>query len=452
LVSTKVIAAVAVVVIVAVAGAWWFLQPKEPEVMDPIKIGFLAGLTGPTALPAQSLRNGLMLAAEQINDMGGILNHPVELYIRDTRGMTEYGLTAVDKLIYDDEVDMIIGTYRSGVCLAVLDPIVVEGQLIFINTGSSSPTIPQHTIDDYDTYKYLFMIHRSVNGTADLYDSPRYEFWNELGQTYLGRAPRIYNILERLTWQLTQWEQKSVPYFERLGIEYEVAWTPEVVTDYTSYILAAQEWGADIIHGGGSAAAGIIWTKNTYDMQVDVPCEVPDIVSTRYEAFDETDSKCIYATGTYSAGRFPFSNKTLQFYDDYSVMFGFDPMWNAQASYDALFFVKKAVEDVGYIDPADLRNRDSGYQDILVDAMEDAHITGSGGDVKMTSSHTNFWGPQFYYSGMSQWQWTNEATGEADIHIIYPDVYVDRGMEFDIPVGEWKPAPWLKDEWQTKLS
>jgi branched-chain amino acid transport system substrate-binding protein len=441
-----------VVVIVAVAGAWWFLQPKEPEVLEPIKIGFLAGLTGPTALPAQSLRNGLMLATEHVNEMGGILGHEVELYIRDTRGMTEYGLTAVDKLIYDDEVDMIIGTYRSGVCLAVLDPIVVEGQLMFINVGSSSPTIPQHTLDDYDTYKYLFNLHRSVNGTADLYDSPVYEFWYALGREYLGRTPRIYNILERLTWQLTQWEQKSVPYFDRLGIEYEVAWTPEVVTDYTSYILAAQEWGADIIHGGGSAAAGIIWAKNTYDMQVEVPCQVPNIVSTRFEAFDETDGKCIHGTGPYMAGRFPFSNKTLEFYDEYNVMFGFDPMWNAQASYDSLFMVKEGVEAVGYIEPADLRNRDSGYQDILVEAMERVHFTGVGGDVEMTSSHCNFWDKDHYYGGMSQWQWVNEAAGTADLHIIFPETFVQRGQDAGIPVGDWIPAPWYKDEWQSKIS
>ena len=50
------------------------------------RIGAAEALSGPAAQYGQSIRNGLELAAEQINAAGGINSNPVTLVIEDEQG------------------------------------------------------------------------------------------------------------------------------------------------------------------------------------------------------------------------------------------------------------------------------------------------------------------------------------------------------------------------------
>ena len=62
---------------------------KEPE---PIRIGFLGGLTTRAAGLSTSGRDGFLLAIEEINARGGINNRKVEGLVQDTRMHNETAL------------------------------------------------------------------------------------------------------------------------------------------------------------------------------------------------------------------------------------------------------------------------------------------------------------------------------------------------------------------------
>ena len=51
----------------------------------PVKIGFLGGLTGPTADLGVAGRDSTLLAVEQLNQRGGLRGKPVELVAFDDR-------------------------------------------------------------------------------------------------------------------------------------------------------------------------------------------------------------------------------------------------------------------------------------------------------------------------------------------------------------------------------
>ena len=61
---------------------------------EPIKIGYLATLTGEGATWGAHERDGAILAVEEINAAGGLLGRPLELVTYDVRGRAEDAINA----------------------------------------------------------------------------------------------------------------------------------------------------------------------------------------------------------------------------------------------------------------------------------------------------------------------------------------------------------------------
>lgn len=79
----------------------------------PISIGMAAPLTGNGASFGLSQRDGVMLAIAEINQAGGINGRRVELIVEDTKTEPPVAVTAVNKLIYQYKVPVIIGSAAS---------------------------------------------------------------------------------------------------------------------------------------------------------------------------------------------------------------------------------------------------------------------------------------------------------------------------------------------------
>ncbi|MDR1978131.1 MAG: ABC transporter substrate-binding protein [Synergistaceae bacterium] len=123
---------------------------------DPIKIGYLATLTGEGATWGQHERDAAMLAVKEINEKGGLLGRPVELICYDIKGKPEDAVNAIRKLIFDDKVVAVGGSNYSGIQLAVA-PIADKEQVPVVSSSATNPTV---TVDP-DTGKvrpYMFRI------------------------------------------------------------------------------------------------------------------------------------------------------------------------------------------------------------------------------------------------------------------------------------------------------
>ncbi len=103
---------IAAVVLSAACGA-----EKTPQSQG-VKVGFYGALTGPTATFAISGRNGVLLAADEINRAGGVLGRPIEILSEDDRGEAAEAASAVSKLITRDHVVALIGEQASSRSLA----------------------------------------------------------------------------------------------------------------------------------------------------------------------------------------------------------------------------------------------------------------------------------------------------------------------------------------------
>src|SRR3982074_137301 len=92
---------------------------------DPIRIGWMASLTGPLATAAIGINAGVKFAVDEINASGGINGRKLELLTRDTAGDPNKAATFAQQLVHADKVDIIIGPVNSGEALATV-PLVAR--------------------------------------------------------------------------------------------------------------------------------------------------------------------------------------------------------------------------------------------------------------------------------------------------------------------------------------
>ena len=112
--------------VVLAAVASFFAWGSEGLAAEPIRIGYIATLTGEGATWGQHEHDGALLAIKEINARGGVLGRPLELVCYDVKGKPEEGVSAIRRLIYEDKVVAIGGCNYSGIQIAVA-PIADKG-------------------------------------------------------------------------------------------------------------------------------------------------------------------------------------------------------------------------------------------------------------------------------------------------------------------------------------
>jgi branched-chain amino acid transport system substrate-binding protein len=121
---------------------------------DTIKIGGIAPLSPPGGVQTGvSLRDGMIVAVNEINDKGGLLGRKVELFIEDTSGVPEKGVAAYERLTSKEKVVAITGSAHSAVCSAV-GPVAKRTKVPFIAgecwsdnvTGAQIPQVFRVTV------------------------------------------------------------------------------------------------------------------------------------------------------------------------------------------------------------------------------------------------------------------------------------------------------------------
>lgn len=85
---------------------------------ETIKVGLSGPFTGGSSPMGISMRDGIRLAASEINAKGGVLGRKIELIERDDEGKNERGAQVVQELINKEKVVAGIGVVNTGVALA----------------------------------------------------------------------------------------------------------------------------------------------------------------------------------------------------------------------------------------------------------------------------------------------------------------------------------------------
>lgn len=111
---------------------------KEKE---PIRIGVVGPMTGSAAMNGQFMRQAVDLATEEVNASGGVLGRSVKIYYEDDQATPNLALNAVNKQIFGNKVDALIGPHHSSNVLAV-EKLVQENKVVLLS-GATSPKIKE---------------------------------------------------------------------------------------------------------------------------------------------------------------------------------------------------------------------------------------------------------------------------------------------------------------------
>ena len=132
---------------------------------DPIPVGYLPALTGPSSSTGIGINRGIQLAVKEINDAGGIDGRPLELITRDTQSDPTKAVNGAAELTHGQKVSVVFGPVNSGELLAVV-PILAR-----TNTPQVHPCWVD-TLTDVQKYPMCFRnapTNQQIGGAANRY-------------------------------------------------------------------------------------------------------------------------------------------------------------------------------------------------------------------------------------------------------------------------------------------
>lgn len=150
--STRIIILV-VIVLAAIAG-FFLLRPGKPQgETQPFVIGVINPTTGPFGAYGGPVRDGVLLAVDDVNAGGGVGGRKLELVMEDDGGDPKKSVNAFSKLATVSKVPVVIGPLSSGASMATA-PLADQYKVVQISTLAG-------TIDLTKAGDFVFRIYPS---------------------------------------------------------------------------------------------------------------------------------------------------------------------------------------------------------------------------------------------------------------------------------------------------
>ena len=145
------VASLALVAVGALALASCGSKPSEEAANDdgPLVIGVSLPLTGDFSQPGSEAERGYQVWADMVNADGGILGRDVELKITDDASNQDTVVSDYTKLITQDKVDLVLGTFSSLLNYPA-SAVAEKNGMVFVEPAGGAPDM--FTRD----FKYLF--------------------------------------------------------------------------------------------------------------------------------------------------------------------------------------------------------------------------------------------------------------------------------------------------------
>nr|WP_092947426.1 ABC transporter substrate-binding protein [Roseateles sp. YR242] len=131
------------------------------QAADPIKIGVSGPFTGGSSSMGVSMRDGVRLAAQEINAAGGVLGRQIQLIERDDEAKNERGVQIAQELINREKVAATVGFINTGVALAA-QRFYQEAKIPVMNNVATGSVITQQFANQPDNYVFRNAAHDSI--------------------------------------------------------------------------------------------------------------------------------------------------------------------------------------------------------------------------------------------------------------------------------------------------
>lgn len=222
------------------------------DAAEPYRLGVALGFTGTGATYSKEGLEGIKVAVEEINAKGGMLGkHPIELFIKDTYTNAEVALIEARRLISENRVHAIVGTYSSATALAI-KPLCLDNQVLHIATISNSEDITRVNFSPF-TFSVVpntYMQAKAVAlGVAKLVREKNWASYCTIASDYAwGRSTQELTV---------KFLKELVPNFRLV----RAFWPPLGVKDFTAYRMAITTYRPDCLIGSLAGEDNAEWIK-----------------------------------------------------------------------------------------------------------------------------------------------------------------------------------------------
>jgi len=370
------------------------------DAKNAIKIGVI----GPMKFPAgEHMFYGAEMAADEINSIGGVNlngeNYDIELIKTDSNEYLSIpdAVSSFEKLVSVNKVDFIVGGGRSEAILAQME-LMGENKIIYIMAGGGSPKLCEQVAKDYDKHKYFFRFStpnsaNQVKTVSTLLDLSGKEIRKQLGI----EKPKVALLMEKAVWAdaMVNVGNNIIP---KLGMEIVGVWRPSPkANDLTSELTSIKDSGAHIIFHVFSGPAGIVFGKQWGELQIPAAPVGVNIESQQQKYWETTDGMCEYEAEMNAIVRADVTSKTVSFFDNYYKKTGEWPFYSTMGPYDAVYFLKEAIEKVATLD-----------SDTIVAELEKSKYEGVAGTIAFYPKdhkwpHDLIYGPNYSTCFGVQW-------------------------------------------------
>ena len=128
---------------------------------DPIKIGVDGPFTGGSSSMGVSMRDGVRLAADEINKAGGVLGRQIVLVERDDEAKNERGVQIAQELIDKEHVVAAVGYINTGVALAS-ERFFEDAKIPVMNNVATGSVVTHQFDDKPDNYVFRNAANDSI--------------------------------------------------------------------------------------------------------------------------------------------------------------------------------------------------------------------------------------------------------------------------------------------------
>lgn len=306
----------------------------------PIKLGAVYIRSGSASSYGEFAEQGMKLAIEEINSNGGVLGRQLEYKIEDSQANAGTAIQAMRKLVYQEQVDALMGLDSSGVAQGVVSTIP-QLKTPLIITHAATPDVTGKMCNAY-VYRISVNIIQNMRGAAEIAAESGAKRWTTIGPDYaFGRQSWDF-FGEALKQKNPEVELMSETAFPRFGAEEFTPFINSVMAANPDGVLISL-WGGDLVNFVRQASDLGFFEKD-FEVMFTVGAAT-EVLSALGEQMPE---------GVWLGTRYwfdAFDNDTNRnFVAAYKERYNKAPSYNAEGAYAAVYAYKTAMEKAGTTD------------------------------------------------------------------------------------------------------
>jgi branched-chain amino acid transport system substrate-binding protein len=308
---------------------------------EPIRVGAFYPLTGGSAPLGIALRNGVHLAAEEINAAGGVLGRKLLIIEADDEAKPDKGAQIARDLIAKEHVVALIGPANTGVANAS-NPIANQNRIPQIGPSSTGNLVNE--LFAKTPQNYVFRLAAS--------DAIQSEMM--VKEAYAARGMRRFALLSDQTPYGEQGRARVLAELDRRGLKPVYDGTfPVGATDMTAQVTAAKAAGAEVmlLYALGAESAAVARSLQKIDWTVPIlgtwNLSNPTFLK---EAGPRGNGSIMPQTFVESGATEPQQLRFIEAYKKKYALPHIDMGPAAAQAYDAVYLLALAVKQAGSTD------------------------------------------------------------------------------------------------------